>query len=138
MKKYLLILIGIVLLMIPNGCSKMGVVEDPYIDPHIIFTSRRWWNYDIFITDIYGGHMTHLTKNKWLDFNPAVSPDGSKLAFVSVPPRENDIKLSVVVAVTTRVSVSSGRRDLRSITSASTPFSANLFPASSAIWAMRE
>jgi len=83
MKKYLLILIGIVLLMIPNGCSKTGVVEDPYIDPHIIFTSRRWWNYDIYIADVYGGHMTHLTKNKWLDFNPAISNDGSKLAFVS-------------------------------------------------------
>ena len=83
MKKYLLILIGIVLLMIPNGCSKTGVVEDPYIDPHIIFTSRRWWNYDIFIADVYGGHMIHLTKNKWLDFNPAISNDGSKLAFVS-------------------------------------------------------
>ena len=83
MKKYLLILIGIVLLMIPNGCSKTGVVEDPYIDPHIIFTSRRWWNYDIFIADVYAGHMTHLTKNKWLDFNPAISNDGSKLAFVS-------------------------------------------------------
>ncbi len=83
MKKYLLILIGIVLLMIPNGCSKTGIVEEPYIDPHIIFTSRRWWNYDIFIADVYGGHMTHLTKNKWLDFNPAISNDGSKLAFVS-------------------------------------------------------
>ena len=66
-----------------ESCSNTGVTEDPYIDPHIIFSSRRWWNYDIFITDIYGGHMTHLTKNKWLDFNPAVSPDGSKLAFVS-------------------------------------------------------
>ena len=83
MKKYLLILIGIVLLMIPSGCSKTGIVEEPYIDPHIIFTSRRWWNYDIFIADVYAGHMTHLTKNKWLDFNPAISNDGSKLAFVS-------------------------------------------------------
>ena len=91
MKKYLLILIGIVLLMIPNGCSKTGVVEDPYIDPHIIFTSRRWWNYDIFIADVYGGHMTHLTKNKWLDFNPAISNDGSKLAFVSDRDGNRDI-----------------------------------------------
>ena len=66
-----------------ESCNNTGVTEDPYIDPHIIFTSRRWWNYDIFIVDVYGGHMTHLTKNKWLDFNPAVSPDGSKLAFVS-------------------------------------------------------
>ena len=83
MKKYLLLLIGVVLLIIPNGCSKTGVVEEPYIDPHIIFTSRRWWNYDIFIADVYAGHMTHLTKNKWLDFNPAISNNGSKLAFIS-------------------------------------------------------
>ena len=83
MKKYLLILIGVILLMIPNGCNKTGVVEESYIDPHIVFTSRRWWNYDIYITDIYGGYMTHLTKNHWLDFNPAVSSDGKKLVFVT-------------------------------------------------------
>jgi len=83
MKKYLLILTGILSLMPPIGCSKTGFVEEPYIDPHIIFTSRRWWNYDIYITDVYGGHMTHLTKNNWLDFNPAISNNGTKLAFVS-------------------------------------------------------
>ena len=85
--KMISFIVGALGLIIPmlflNGCSKTGVVEEPYIDPHIIFTSRRWWNYDIFIADVYGGHMTHLTKNKWLDFSPAASPDGSKLAFVS-------------------------------------------------------
>ena len=70
-------------LFLLNGCGKTGVMEEPYIDPHIIFTSRRWWNYDIFITDTYGGQMTQLTKNKWIDYSPAVSPDGSKLSFVS-------------------------------------------------------
>ena len=50
------------------SCEKSAGYEEPYIDPHIIFTSRRWWNYDIYITDIYGVYMTHLTKNKWLDF----------------------------------------------------------------------
>jgi Tol biopolymer transport system component len=57
--------------------------NDSYIDPHIIFSSRRWWNYDIFITDIYGNNITHLTKNKWLDFNPAISANGKKVAFIS-------------------------------------------------------
>ena len=71
------------LLFISYGCEKAGSQEEPYIDPHIIFTSRRWWNYDIYITDIYGENITHLTKNQWLDFNPAVSPDGNKIAFVS-------------------------------------------------------
>ena len=67
------------------GCNKTGPIpiNESYIDPHIIFTSRRWWNYDIYITDVYGGYMTHLTKNKWLDFNPVISNDGTKLAFVS-------------------------------------------------------
>ena len=57
--------------------------SEPYIDPHIIYTSRRWWNYDIYIGDMYGFNTTHLTKNKWLDFNPTVSFDGSKIAFIS-------------------------------------------------------
>ena len=65
------------------SCNKTGAIKESYIDPHIIFTSRRWWNYDIFITDVYNGHMTHLTKNKWIDFNPVISAEGSKLAFIS-------------------------------------------------------
>ena len=68
---------------IPTSCEKIGVMEESYIDPHIIFTSRRWWNYDIYITDIYGNNITHLTKNQWLDFNPEISPNGKKLAFIS-------------------------------------------------------
>ena len=59
-----------------QSCEKSGVMRDPNIDPHIVFSSYRWWNYDIMISDIYGGHLTHLTKNKWIDFNPSVSSDG--------------------------------------------------------------
>ena len=66
-----------------SSCENTGVLLEPYIDPHIIFTSRRWWNYDIFITDIHGDKVTQLTKNKWLDFNPSISPDGNQLSFVS-------------------------------------------------------
>jgi len=65
------------------GCESRTSVQNEYIDPQIIFSSRRWWNYDIFVADIYGGHMTQLTKNKWIDFNPSISPDGKKLLFVS-------------------------------------------------------
>ena len=75
-------LAGLNMFLFP-ACESSNVMDEAYIDPHIIFTSRRWWNYDIFIADIYGGHMTHLTKNKWLDFNPTVNHDGSRLAFVS-------------------------------------------------------
>ena len=64
-------------------CENYSAVNNNYIDPQIIFSSRRWWNYDIFISDIYAGKMTQLTKNKWIDFNPSISPDGEKLLFVS-------------------------------------------------------
>ncbi len=66
-----------------NGCDNSHSIQNQYIDPQIIFSSRRWWNYDIFISDIYGGHMTQLTKNKWIDFNPSISHDSNKLVFVS-------------------------------------------------------
>ena len=65
------------------SCESKMSVQNEYIDPHIIFSSRRWWNYDIFITDIYSSQMTQLTKNKWIDFNPSISADAKKLLFVS-------------------------------------------------------
>tara|TARA_Y100000748_G_scaffold34750_1_gene25686 strand:+ start:384 stop:1454 length:1071 start_codon:yes stop_codon:yes gene_type:complete len=60
-----------------------GFIEDDFIEPQIIFSSRRWWNYDIFISDLSGGNTTQITKNKWIDFNPSISRDSKKLSFVS-------------------------------------------------------
>ena len=77
-----------------QSCEKSGVIKDSYIEPHIIFSSYRWWNYDIFISDIYGFHFTHLTKNKWIDFNPSVSSDGTKLAFISE--RDNNREIYIM------------------------------------------
>lgn len=65
------------------SCENSVSTSKSYIDPQIIFSSRRWWNYDIFIADIYGGHLTQITKNKWIDFNPSVSSDSKKLSFIS-------------------------------------------------------
>ena len=65
------------------GCENQSLNREEYIDPHIIFSSRRWWNYDIFIADIYNGNMTQITKNKWIDFNPSISRDSKKISFVS-------------------------------------------------------
>ena len=76
-------LISLFLFFFLIGCESRTSVQNEYIDPQIIFSSRRWWNYDIFVADIYGGHMTQLTKNKWIDFNPSISPDAKKLLFVS-------------------------------------------------------
>ena len=65
------------------GCENTTNTQPSYIDPHIIYSSRRWWNYDIFIGDIYSGHITQITRNKWIDFNPAISNDSKKIAFIS-------------------------------------------------------
>ena len=86
-------LISIIFLSL-ESCEKSGVVKDSQIDPHIIFTSYRWWNYDIFISDIYGSQVTHLTKNKWIDFNPSISSDGTKLAFVTE--RDNNREIYIL------------------------------------------
>ena len=79
MKKYLIIYFVLFL----QGCQNNTSYQSAYIDPQIIFSSRRWWNYDIFIADVYGEHFTQITKNKWIDFNPAISRDSKNLAFVS-------------------------------------------------------
>tara|TARA_Y100000996_G_scaffold217419_1_gene170798 strand:+ start:2424 stop:3518 length:1095 start_codon:yes stop_codon:yes gene_type:complete len=80
LKKILLFILNITFFI---SCENNNLSNSEYIDPQIIFSSRRWWNYDIFIHDIYGGHSTQITKNKWIDFNPAISPDSKKLLFVS-------------------------------------------------------
>ena len=79
------------LLLLTIGCESSSSIQGEYIDPHIIFSSRRWWNYDIFIADIYSGNMTQLTKNKWIDFNPSISHDAKKLLFVSDRDGNRDI-----------------------------------------------
>ena len=76
------------------ACENAGNFQTQYVDPHIIFSSRRWWNYDIYITDIYSGNMTHITKNKFIDFNPVVSRNSKKLAFVSDRNGNRDIYLA--------------------------------------------
>ena len=79
MKKYL----TIYLILFLQGCENNQYQQTTYVDPQIIFSSRRWWNYDIFISDVYGENITQITKNEWIDFNPAVSRNAKNLAFIS-------------------------------------------------------
>ena len=81
-KKYKIIISHIIITFF-LGCENSSPTLSQDIDPQIIFSSRRWWNYDIFIANVYGGNITQITKNKWIDFNPSISPDASKLLFVS-------------------------------------------------------
>jgi len=81
-------------LLLLLGCENKSSIQDQYIDPQIIFSSRRWWNYDIFISDIYGGYTTQITKNKWIDFNPSISHDTKKLLFISDRDGNRDIYIT--------------------------------------------
>ena len=81
--KAFFLLITIIPTVFMNSCENAQPSIDSRIDSHIVFSSIRWWNYDIFIADSFGENVTHITKNQWLDFSPTISSDGKKLAFIS-------------------------------------------------------
>ena len=66
-----------------SACTDNQSTNEASFDAHIIFSSRRWWNYDIFISNVYANETVQLTKNKFIDFNPALSYDLRTLAFIS-------------------------------------------------------
>ena len=76
------------------GCESTSSFENEYIDAQIVFSSRRWWNYDIFIADIYNSNMTQITKNKWIDFNPSISPNSKKILFISDRDQNREIYIA--------------------------------------------
>lgn len=60
--------------------------EDGMISPagtRIAFTSYRSGNRDIYLMDPDGSHVTQITHDPEDDYQPAWSPDGSKIAFAS-------------------------------------------------------
>ncbi len=65
--------------MIPNAF-------DGAISPdgrHIAFVREDHGNYDLWMQDIDGGNLRRLTNSAQGEYEPAFSPDGSQLAFVS-------------------------------------------------------
>jgi len=55
----------------------------PYEQGRIAFVSNRDDNREIYVTDTCGRNQVNLTNNSAHDYYPAVSPDGTKILFVS-------------------------------------------------------
>lgn len=75
-----------------NGISEQ-LVSDEYEIPfdfewtrdqkEILFTARIGSNYDIYTVDISTKALRNLTEDKFSDVLPALSPDGSQIAYIS-------------------------------------------------------
>ncbi|HEX8423235.1 MAG TPA: hypothetical protein VF634_07485, partial [Pyrinomonadaceae bacterium] len=66
-----------------TGVPANFVDPTPTLDSKIAFTSERDGNQEIYIMDPDGSQQTRLTNNTASDADPAWSPDGTKIAFVS-------------------------------------------------------
>ncbi|MFC1542380.1 TolB family protein [Pseudomonadota bacterium] len=58
----------------------------------VVFVREARGNYDLWMQNVDGHGLTQLTSNGFGDFEPAFSPDGSRIAFVSNRDSEGDVR----------------------------------------------
>ncbi len=76
------------LTMIPNAFN--GAVSPD--GKRVVFVRDLGGNYDLWIQNVDGSGLTQLTSNDFGDFEPAFSPDGSKIAFISNRDSKGDVR----------------------------------------------
>jgi len=99
-----------------DGSGQANVTENPAQDLHMnwspdgakmVFVSTRndpyyascdYWCYEIYTMNLDGTGLTRLTYNSDIDYSPAWSPDGSKIAFMSWPDPDGSADVFVMNA----------------------------------------
>ena len=80
------------LTMFPNAFN--GAVSPD--GKRVIFVRENDGNYDLWMQDVDGHHLTQLTTNQFGDFEPTFSPDGNKIAFISNRDSEGDVRVTSI------------------------------------------
>jgi Tol biopolymer transport system component/HEAT repeat protein len=70
--------LAMLFVLVSTGVAKQATMK-------ILFVSNREDGLAVYVMNADGSHLTNLTNYMGRDYNPAWSPDGSKIAFISLP-----------------------------------------------------
>jgi len=78
----------------PDATLASPILVDPGGGGRVAFVSGRDGNSEIYLTDLDGGGIFRLTRNIAADYDPAWSPDGTKIVYTST--EDGDAELKVI------------------------------------------
>jgi len=93
------------LFIFDRASSQLTLFPDAYngtLSPdgkRLVFVRDVNGNFDLWMQDINGKGLTQLTTSEFGDFEPAFSPDGKKIAFVSNRDSEGEVTLTSIYVI---------------------------------------